>query len=74
MEPNRPWSVAKSIMELVAGSSVRHAEMAIADAGVVDRKGLIALMRNGFLGSILSYAEVRMYLDSIDTYEAACWQ
>ena len=46
---------------------------AIADAGVVDRKGLVVLARNSFLGSFLSHADVRTHLDAIDAYEATCW-
>ncbi len=45
---------------------------AIANAGVVDRGDLVALARNSFLGSFLSHEEVRMHLDSIDTYLATC--
>jgi adenine deaminase len=46
----------------------------IANAGVVDRKGLIELARNSFLGSFLSHDEVRMHLDAIDAYVAASGQ
>ncbi len=45
---------------------------AIANAGVVDRNGLIELARNSFLGSFLSLDEVQMHLDTIDAYVATC--
>lgn len=44
---------------------------AIANAGVVDRNGLIELARNSFLGSFLSHDEVRVHLDEIDAYVAS---
>ncbi len=45
---------------------------AIANAGVVDRKGLLTLARNSFLGSFLSDEMVLTHLDAIDAYECAC--
>lgn len=54
------------------GGYVNENYRAIADAGLVDREGLIALARNSFLGSFLSHEEVRLHLDSIDAYEATC--
>ncbi len=43
---------------------------AIADAGLVDRTELVALAKNGFLGSFLSHDEVHMHIEAIDRYEA----
>ncbi len=45
---------------------------AIANAGVVDRAGLVTLARNSFLGSFLSDREVQNHLDAIDAYELTC--
>ena len=56
------------------GGYINENFKAVADAGVVDRKGLVALARNSFLGSFLSHAEVRVHLDAVDAYEAACYQ
>lgn len=47
---------------------------AVFHAGVVDQGGLIALARNSFLGSFLSHEEVRLHLNAIDAYIAACEQ
>ena len=54
------------------GGYVNENYRAIADAGLVDREGLIALARNSFLGSFLSHEEVCLHLDAIDAYEATC--
>lgn len=54
------------------GGYINENYKAIANAGVVDRAGLIALARNSFLGSFLSHEEVHAHLDAIDAYEATC--
>ena len=54
------------------GGYINENYKAVANAGLMDREGLIALARNSFLGSFLSHEEVRLHLDAIDAYEATC--
>ena len=54
------------------GGYINENYKAVANAGLVDRAGLIALARNSFLGSFLSHEEVHAHLDAIDAYEATC--
>jgi adenine deaminase len=41
---------------------------AITHAGLVDRKHLVELAKNSFLGSFLNHEEVRSHLNAIDAY------
>ncbi len=54
------------------GGYINENYKAIANAGSVDRNGLLTLARNSFLGSFLSDELVRTHLDAIDAYESAC--
>jgi adenosine deaminase len=54
------------------GGYMNENDRAIANAGVIDRNGLIELARNRFLGSFLPLDEVQMHLDAIDAYVATC--
>ena len=66
------WATVNSDDPAYFGGYINESYKAIANAGVVDRTGLIALARNSFLGSFLSHEEVHVHLDAIDTYEATC--
>jgi adenine deaminase len=54
------------------GGYINENYKAIANAGVVDRIGLITLARNSFLGSFLSDEEVHKHLAAIQAYVFTC--